>query len=89
MQSPAPATPASINIVKVLQTYWGPTDKKSVQCIHTDIITFLYAKHEAGWQLWDLNPRPGGPAPEAGALDHSAKLPIFMRVHDMYFQQVM
>ena len=26
------------------------------------------------WQLWDLNPRPFGPAPEAGALDRSAKL---------------
>ena len=26
------------------------------------------------WQLWDLNPRPFGPEPKSGALDHSAKL---------------
>ena len=26
------------------------------------------------WQQWDSNPRPCGPAPETGALDHSATL---------------
>ena len=37
----------------------------------------LYCRHSAHpqGQLWDLNPRPFGPAPEAGALDRSAKLP--------------
>ena len=27
------------------------------------------------WQKWDSNPRPFGPRPERGALDHSAILP--------------
>ncbi|OMO64888.1 Glycogen synthase [Corchorus olitorius] len=26
--------------------------------------------------LWDLNPRPFGPEPKSGALDHSAKLSL-------------
>ena len=32
------------------------------------------------WQLWDLNPRPFGPEPKSGALDHSAKLSCFHRL---------
>ena len=29
---------------------------------------------KSGKQLWDLKPRPSGPEPKSGALDHSAKL---------------
>ena len=36
------------------------------------------------WQLWDLNPRPFGPEPKSGALDHSAKLSLLCLLWTYY-----
>ena len=36
------------------------------------------------WQLWDLNPRPFGPEPKSGALDHSAKLSLLKGKPQIY-----
>jgi hypothetical protein len=50
-----------------------------------------WAKKEKKWQLWDLNPRPFGPEPKSGALDHSAKLSllyIFMCLFNNYCELI-
>ena len=39
---------------------------------------WLWGLHEKEWRLRDSNSRPFGPAPEAGALDHSAKSPMLL-----------
>lgn len=49
---------------------------------HINLIVYYYvflkiSKNEKEIKIcqeWDLNPRPFGPEPKSGALDHSAKL---------------
>ena len=41
---------------------------------NNDLLFMLKGICKSGKQLWDLKPRPSGPEPKSGALDHSAKL---------------
>ena len=57
-------------------------------CLDAEVVNLIKAKKvvegvgslskklKKNWPQWDSNPRPYGPAPEAGALDHSATLSL-------------